>query len=38
VSILLSIFLSTFIGEICLKFSFLVESLHAVGIRVSVAS
>ena len=37
-SILLSIFASMFIREIGLKFSFLVESLCGLGIRVTVAS
>ena len=38
VRILLSIFASIFIREICLKFSFFVESLCGLGIRVIVAS
>jgi hypothetical protein len=38
VSILLSIFASIFIREISLKFSFFVETLCSLGIRVTVAS
>jgi hypothetical protein len=36
--ILLSVFVLMFISKICLKFSFFVESLCGLGIRISVAS